>query len=506
MTRHLVAMARCHGAGDNPYGEFPYAPGEAYPELPEVELGPPNPVYAAVRQCLWRLGLDRANFGTARWNPLGGLIRPGEQVLIKPNWVLHTCRGNGNILGLLTHSAVLRPIIDYVLLALRGGGRLLIGDAPLQSADFAELMARTRAKELVDQAAPRGVPIDIRDFRENVCELDDKGRVVGRRSLPGDPAGYCTVDVGRESWLYPVSSGSWRFRVTNYDPAAMRRHHEADRHEYLIARAVLESDVVINVPKLKTHRKAGLTGCLKNIVGINGSKDYLPHHRLGSTKEGGDEYRFSSMWKRACSGIVDRLEGSPAPFFPGIWQVALRACRRMAHHFASDPYYEGSWYGNDTIWRTVLDLNRILKCAQPDGTLATSPRRRVFHVVDAVVAGGSEGPLRPDPVGARVVLAGREAAAVDACAARLVGFDPTRIPLVRHGLELLRGEAGQEIDIRLASDSDRNPGVELNRVQPVAFLPPSAGWVGHVELTPPQEARTPFVSDRADFHARIADE
>ena len=71
-------------------------------------------------------------------------------------------------------------------------------------------------------------------------------------------------------------------RITNYDYHEVNRHHRGDRHEYCISEACLSADVIINLPKPKTHRKAGYTGALKNMVGINAAKDYLPHHTKGS--------------------------------------------------------------------------------------------------------------------------------------------------------------------------------------------------------------------------------
>jgi hypothetical protein len=35
----------------------------------------------------------------------------------------------------------------------------------------------------------------------------------------------------------------------------------------LIAKDVLEADIIINLPKLKMHKKAGVTNALKNFVG-----------------------------------------------------------------------------------------------------------------------------------------------------------------------------------------------------------------------------------------------
>ena len=260
MKRALVAVSRC---AESPcgYPAYPYGPAERYPELAVSPQPGPNPVYAAVRQAFYLLGLDRENYGTPRWNPLEAVIQPGQRILIKPNWVFHENGAGDGMLSLVTHSSVLRVVIDYVVLALKGRGQVTVGDAPLQSADFARLMQQTEFQRLMECLDPQGIELTIKDFRQNVCERDCQGRVLAHREVNDDPEAYCTVDVGCRSHLYPVSSECKRFRVTNYDPRVMCAHHSGGRHEYLIARPVLESDVVISVPKLKMHRKAGVT-CL----------------------------------------------------------------------------------------------------------------------------------------------------------------------------------------------------------------------------------------------------
>lgn len=502
----ITAMARCEGSARQDYPEFPFAPDAIFPEFPADQVGPPNSVYAAVRRALYLLGLDRDHYGTAQWNPLGQIIRQGQRVLIKPNWVLHRNTSGGDVFSVITHPSVLRPVIDYVLLALKGQGRVIIGDAPIQSADFGMLMELTQVPRLLEYIPTGGVDIEVRDFRQNVCQLDEKGRILAHEVRKGDPDGYCTVDVGRDSLLCDVAEQSERFRVTNYDPRAMRAHHTIDRHEYLIAKAVLESDVVINVPKLKTHRKAGLTCCLKNVVGINGSKDYLPHHRVGPATQGGDEYRYPSLWKRLGSRFSDRVEASPDGAFRGLWHLAVRVCRRMSFHCARDPYSEGSWYGNDTIWRTILDLNRILRFARPDGTLAEFPQRRLFNVVDAVVVGGGEGPLRPTGTYAGIVLAGRSRAAVDTFAARLIGLDPQKIPLLQKAMRLLSAEREGQLALHLISDGQSGRELTLGEIQPVVRVLPPADWAGHVELECWPGWDTQPCSERPDIRLGNAEE
>jgi uncharacterized protein (DUF362 family) len=465
-----VAIARCRGGTDGPYPPFPYAPGTA------------NGVYSAVRTCLELLGFDRSHAQTADWNPLGDIIRPGQQVLIKPNWVFHENHGPGGLASLVTDTSVLRPLIDYALRALDGRGRLLIGDAPLQSADFAVIIEQSRIASLVASLDLRGTAVEVRDFRQNVCQLDSQGWVVDHRKTEQAPEDFCTVDLGPRSLLCEVAENSRRFRVTNYDPTVMQAHHTDRRHEYLIAKAVLESDVVISVPKLKTHRKAGLTCCLKNVVGINGSKDYLPHHRVGPPCQGGDEYAWPSFWKACGSKLLDRLEKSPGGAFRRPYRLALRVCRRMAHHCARDPYDEGSWHGNDTVWRMALDLNRILEYARPDGSIAEVPQRRILNIVDGVIAGGGEGPLCTDAVEAGFILAGEMPSAVDAVAARLVGLDPEKMPLVRNALSAAETTAGGPPRIRLLDAAGYQGECPLAQIRPLVRIRPPCGWMGHVEL------------------------
>ncbi|MGQ9919616.1 MAG: DUF362 domain-containing protein [Bryobacteraceae bacterium] len=116
---------------------------------------------------------------------------------------------------------------------------------------------------------------------------------------------YVLFDLGPDSLLEPVSSPTGRFRVTDYDPDKLAQTHRPGRPQYLICREAFEADVVLSLPKLKLHRKAGLTGSLKNLVGINGNKDYLPHHRIGDVRSGGDCYRDPSLLKRRAERSFD---------------------------------------------------------------------------------------------------------------------------------------------------------------------------------------------------------
>ena len=98
----------------------PYHPSTEYPEYPfpgHIKNGE-NEVYHSVRQLLFELGLDAGRYGTAKWNPLGHLIKPGMTVVIKPNFVLSNHVEKENIFSIITHPSVLRSVVDYCWIAL----------------------------------------------------------------------------------------------------------------------------------------------------------------------------------------------------------------------------------------------------------------------------------------------------------------------------------------------------------------------------------------------------
>ena len=67
-------------------------------------------------------------------------------------------------------------------------------------------------------------------------------------------------------------------------------YHTEGHHRYGINKTVLEADVIINLCKPKSHRKAGYTAALKNYIGICSRKISIPHNVMGNEKEGGDTY------------------------------------------------------------------------------------------------------------------------------------------------------------------------------------------------------------------------
>ena len=96
--------------------------------------------------------------------------------------------------------------------------------------------------------------------------------------------------------------------------------------------------------------------------------------------------------------------------------------------------------GNDTCWRLPADLIRLALYADRAGVMQPAPQRRFLSIVDGIVGGEGDGPLRPTPKTCGVLLAGFHPIAVDLVGARLMGFDPLKITQLR---ELAQGAASR---------------------------------------------------------------
>ena len=407
----------------------PYSPGTGLPEYPFSHRGPEptgDSVYGTVRESLRLLGLDADKFGTPGWNPLAGIVLPGDTVVVKPNFVREfreTRPGHADCI--MTHGAVVRAVVDYVYIALGGKGRIIIADAPQNDADF-DAIRRIAGLDAIREfyRCQASFDVEIYDLRPQAADKID-GVIVGHRKLPGDPAGYVKVNLGERSAFAEIDALCGRLYGAEYDVAEVRSHQHGNIHEYLIAGTVLNADCIISVPKFKTHKKVGLTVNLKNLVGINGNKNWLPHHREGTPAQGGDQYADDRPIHRLERSLVagfKRLFPLLGPLRP----MVAGPIKAVGKHAFGDTNTEairsGNWYGNDTAWRMVLDLNRLLFYADADGCLHDSPVRRFFSVVDGIVAGEGNGPLDPVPKPLGVVLTGLNPVAVDLACARLMGF------------------------------------------------------------------------------------
>jgi len=423
-------------------------------------------------------GLDLAHYGSAKWNPLGDLIKAGAKVVLKPNWVLDRNRLPGGLMEcLVTHTTVIEAVLHYVVKTQPKS--IIVGDASLQSCDFENLRNNCGLDEMRARFQRLGHEIQICDFRltKMTGRYTDKAR--GNRN----DSEYTLFDLGDDSWLNPVTAENTEFRVTDYNPDIIKKHHYPGTHRYLIAREIMDADVVISLPKLKTHKKAGITGALKNMVGINGFKEYLPHHRKGGSQTGGDCYEGGSRLKKFAEDSLDRANRGRGRFsrylHTKLGGLAMRLEYVMSGNYRN---LEGSWYGNDTVWRMCLDLQRILHYGKYDGTIENSLQRKVITITDAIIAGDGEGPLSPSPVGLGVMTLGLNVAALEWVHSFLMHFDPEKIPLLDNAFAPNRWPLADfsPADIKLYINGELLSNVKSAAQFGRHFMPPT-GWRGHCD-------------------------
>jgi hypothetical protein len=161
-----------------------------------------------------------------------------------------------------------------------------------------------------------------------------------------------------------------------------------------------------------------------------------------------------------------------------LWHDAAENLNRLALRTGDQVGVEGSWSGNDTVWRTGLDLNRILLYGRTDAMMSDTPLRQVLHIADAVVAGQGDGPLNPDPLPLGLIIVGRNAAAVDHVGAHLLGYEPARVTIVREAFGQFRWPIAsfQSTDVTITGDLGEGCADELlpSRDLPAVNYP--AGW------------------------------
>lgn len=152
--------------------------------------------------------------------PLGGMgafVQPGQKVLLKPNLLGAFSPDE----AVTTHPSVVRAAI---ILVQEAGGIVSLGDSP----GTGELSAALRRSRIGAVAEELGAT--IADFKAS-AEIERPGNIVGRRLA--------------------------------------------------LAQAVTDADVLITLPKLKTHAQMGFTCALKNQFGlIVGTEKSLWHYRL----------------------------------------------------------------------------------------------------------------------------------------------------------------------------------------------------------------------------------
>lgn len=347
-----------------------------------------------------------------------------KRILLKPNFVLQCSR--------IEHQYCLCTNLNLIIATLQvlceyKPKSIVIGDAPIQDCDWDKLFDASFIENISLLSDKYCVPISLIDFRKVI--YNSITNLFGESKRHDED--YLFFDVAERSFLEPITKKHVNYRVTNYDPRRMCQAHSRGKHKYCVAKELFDSDVVITMPKPKTHRMAGMTNSLKILVGINGDKDYLPHHRVGSQSQGGDCYKEYSFYRTVAEKVIDfanmhRGGGK-------IHKYAMKAHRFLwrKSHLTPEVTVNGGWYGNDTVWRMVMDLNLIAKYGKSDGTLSDTPQRTIYSLCDGIVGGQGEGPLNPDPLALGVLAFSNDSYLMDEVMGNLFHLDISRIPLLK---------------------------------------------------------------------------
>jgi len=354
--------------------------------------------------------------------------------------------------------------------------------------DFGEIVRKSAINEVMKhlRRSEHSIDTEILDLRTTFLETRDDV-VVRRHRLEGDPRGEVVVNLGRSS-LFHGFQGEGRYYGADYDTEEVNHHHRGEVQEYKLSGTAMRADVIIDVPKLKTHQKVGVTLALKGIVGLNCGRNWLPHRTQGTPEQGGDQFA-DSRWIQRCEQTVVRWFEEASLRHPASVPILYRLAKRAGKHIFGPTHRTirgGGWHGNRTLWRMALDINRALMYADSTGRLGERPTRRRFCVVDGIVAGEGMGPIYADAKAAGVIIAGRNPVAVDIVSAETMGFDHERIAMLAGALSL-RDFSLADFDatgINVVSNvQEWNGGLEvIRRAEPFRFVVP-IGWKGEIERT-----------------------
>jgi uncharacterized protein (DUF362 family) len=475
--------------------ESPYHPSNRYPEYPFGNniSSESNHVYDGIRQLFHILDLDAEHWDSIVWNPLRHIIQPGMKVVIKPNFVLSSHNQDKDLFSIITHPSVLRAIVDYCWIALRGKGEIYIADTPQYNCNFQELMDVTRLNKVTNFingfSGPQLQILDLREYWSKSLHFPSC-----KINLPGDPNRKVLVNLRDGSALYHHQNSAKLYGAV-YHRGETIFHHSGEKQEYELSGTILSADVIISVPKLKVHKKVGVTLNQKGLVGTCTNKNWLVHYTLGSPLEGGDQYP---------DGLFTGTERTVIKFERWMYDhfLAKQTKRHeLVHRFLYGFVYlrifshlglsispqkrlldTGNWYGNDSAWRMVVDLAKIINFADSEGQLHTQRRLRLFSIIDGIIGGENNGPLSPDPKSAGILIGGDNLLAVDLVATRLMGFDPWK--LKQFSMLDAKFDFGPRKleEIKIKSNQEVFETDFTGKTNRFLDFRPHPGWAGHIEI------------------------
>lgn len=358
------------------YGSLPYGPGT-------------NTAYDLVRQTVTDLQVGPAG------NPLGNITSDINNdskisVVLKPNWVEYypvRAGGEGDAEGrspAYTHPAMMRPMVDMAVAA--GATEIVIGDSS-GNADNPHV-GNMGYIELVD--ALRTIHPHV-DFQLVNFQNKDKFSWVNVDASSGGPSAYADSGYFSDQLAKPYADASY-FSAT--DPHGQAGPTASNcMGWYALTDYLLDADLIINMPKLKVHFMGVNTMAIKNWVGTTMLSTYNNTSGCGSC--------------------------------------------RISHELATPANNYDRMFGNDIMWREVLDVHRAFLYwmrSEPGGHIATHQVRRYLNVLDAVVCGETDLYYNGGPRHwrANTVVASVDPVALDAVASRIQRYKFDQIPITNN--------------------------------------------------------------------------
>jgi uncharacterized protein (DUF362 family) len=433
-----VAISKASGS----YPSFPFNPSEVYPEYSfsgETSIEE-NSVYKAVRNNFILLKYDIENIGQSYWNPLKNIVKPGSTVFIKPNLVDHKHRHNGNIWSVITHPSVVRVVADYVVIALKGKGKIIIGDNPHVDTDFSELIKLCFFDELISfYRLKTEIAFEIVDCRFwHMPDLKYYGFKRGRKKLAGDPMGQVIVDIGSRSLF--AKKSSLLFRGTYNERYETILNHSFGRHRYFFSESILSADTYISIPKLKTHAKVGVTLNIKGLIGTITNKNCLVHWRIGFPIFGGDEYPAPNKkrdyiklyWQHFVFSIIPGSIYFNLRNFLNSTKFGFWYNKNIETEAQREKMLRGAFGSNDTTWRMTVDVYNAFVKDVSGYRKNNNNASRFFSVIDGVIGGDVDGPHYPHEKRSNVIISSQDMLISDIVATRFMDLDIFKIQYLNY--------------------------------------------------------------------------
>jgi len=413
-------------------------------------------------------------------------VNPGEWVVLKPNFVKENLENNVNEWEcVITSPVIIKTVCEYVCEQLQGKGKVTICDAPQTDSSFSKIAERLNLYQIAEDCKNKyNVTVEVVDLRNEEWE-NVGGVITARKKLKGDPQGAVLFNLGKDSLFYK-HKGEGKYYGADYDTGFINDHHKGLTQEYLVSATPILADVFINLPKMKTHKKTGVTLSLKNLVGILADKNYLPHHTVGSPNDGGDQFPDMTLFRKLenISSSAVRKIALNIPYIGPKLAIKMRRSGTKIFGSGDKVIRSGNWYMNDTTWRMALDLNRCLLYGNPDGTLRKTNSKRYYTIIDGIRGMEGNGPMQGSSIESNIVIAGTDPVATDIVASKYMGFDWNKIPIIREALKLksypISNVTPDDIEIESDLKEWNLKFSEFNKKDFMHFKP-HFGWIGQIE-------------------------